>query len=84
MSRDFEDDSVGVDSVVNDINTLIESISKGVIKKRQIKKRQNRKHISKRFMFDEDCCNIRHQLHYIKNLKECFPHNREIREQCML
>ncbi len=32
-------------------------------------------------MFDEDCCNIRRQLHYIKNRKECFPHNSEIREQ---
>ncbi len=32
-------------------------------------------------MFDEDCCNIRRQLHYVKNLKECSPHNREIREQ---
>ncbi len=39
MSRDFDDNSVGVDSAVNDINTVIESISKGVIKKRQIKKR---------------------------------------------
>ncbi len=32
-------------------------------------------------MFDEDCCNIRRQLHYAKNLKECFPHNRKSREQ---
>ncbi len=32
-------------------------------------------------MFDEDCCNIRCQLHYVKSLKECFPHNCEIREQ---
>ncbi len=40
MSRDFENNSVGVDSAVNDIITLIESISKGVIKNRQIKKQK--------------------------------------------
>ncbi len=32
-------------------------------------------------LFDEDCCNIRRQIDFVKNLKERFPHNHEIREQ---
>ncbi len=31
-------------------------------------------------MFDYECCHIRCQLHYVKNLKECYPHNQEKRE----
>ncbi len=51
-----------------------------MIKCRQIKTGRKRKKI-KTFMFDDECCHIRRQIHYLKNPKECYAHNREIREK---
>jgi hypothetical protein len=80
MQREIECTDVGIDDAVSNVNKLLNFVTKGVIKKRQIKRSNHKRHF-KRFKFNESCCNIRRQLHYVKNLKQRYPHNREIKEQ---
>jgi hypothetical protein len=62
------------------MNKLLDSVSKVSITCRQVKNHSHTRNI-KRFTFDKASCSIRCQLHYVKNLKEHYPSNRQVREQ---
>lgn len=75
---DFQKNKSGIDIATECIGRLFDNVCKGVIKRRYVKIRK--KHHAKRFTFNDTCYNIRCQLHYVKVLKQRYPHNREIRE----
>ncbi len=68
MNTEFPSNKDGVDKAVEYVNKLIQNVSKCVIKLRQIKTGRKRKKI-KTFMIKDEYCHIRHQLHYVKILR---------------
>ena len=80
LERQYSLDSVGVDSAVGAINAFLTNVAKGSLKKRSSRRGGRRKQ-KKDYTFDKTVYNVRTQLHYVKNLKHKYPHNRCIRDQ---
>ncbi len=77
MKNDYASTACGVDAAVEDFESIIHQTAKKCIKRKTVK--QPRKY-RKRFVFNQQCYTIRQQLHYVRNLLERYPQNREIRK----
>ncbi len=76
MSKEYVNNSSGVDSAINDFEAVLNSTVSKCIKRRVVKPARR---YHKKFVFDEKCYKIRTQLHYIRGLMEKYPYNRDIR-----